>query len=122
MSGEARDALRRVVNRCIAEGAPVVVEVRDDRPEGSVVIEAHVIYIEDEAGRDTDQVCAFVHPASQDSVNFVLAQPTGGSDGRSEWLWVRLQDGTLVLGVFPQGDTYETVEGDAEFPTPTKGT
>lgn len=34
-------------------------------------------------------------------------QSTEGRDGRSSWVWVRLADGTLVLGVMPQGDTYE---------------
>lgn len=78
----------------------------------------HVVFIDDEAGNDTEQVCAFVHPASRESVDYVLAQPADSDsmDGRSEFLWVRLQDGTLILGVFPQGATYEQCEIDAQFP------
>lgn len=28
-------------------------------------------------------------------------------DGPAEYQWVRLRDGTLILGIFPQGDVYE---------------
>lgn len=76
----------------------------------------HVISIQDSSGRDTKQVCAFVHPASELSVAHVLGQQVD-DDGRSEWVWVRLQDGTLILGVLPMGSTYESVEGDATFPS-----
>lgn len=31
-------------------------------------------------------------------------------DGRSNWYWLRLPNGDLVLCTFPQGDTYESVE------------
>lgn len=80
--------------------------------------EAHAVFIDDDAGNDTEQVCAYVHRASDESVMHVMAQPVNPADfnGRSEWLWVRLQDGTLILGVFPQGDTYFAVERDAEYP------
>lgn len=81
--------------------------------------EPHAVFIEDNsAGNDTEQLCAYVHPASDESVMHVMAQPVNPVDcnGRSEWLWVRLQDGTLILGVFPRGDTYTTVEKDAEYP------
>ena len=78
----------------------------------------HVLYIEDENGRDTEQVCAYIHPASAKSVRTVLDAEENAEDGngRSEYVWVRLQDGTLILGVFPQGDTYLAVERDAVYP------
>lgn len=65
---------------------------------------------------DSTRVIARVHPAAQEKVNFVLTQPTTGSNGRSEWVWVRLPNGDLILGVFPQGDTYFSVEDDSCYP------
>lgn len=56
-----------------------------------------------------------VHPASRESVDLVLSRSEDDPNGRSNWLWVRLPNGDLILGVFPQGDTYEMVERDA-FP------
>lgn len=60
------------------------------------------------------------HPASRGSVAKVLAADVDSNDGRSEWLWIRLPDGTLFLGVAPQGETYEEVEEDAAYPADTK--
>lgn len=31
----------------------------------------------------------------------------------SPWHWLRLPNGDLLLGMFPHGDTYEAVQGDA---------
>ena len=67
--------------------------------------------------RITDQIpLASVHPASDASVQTVLNKSTEGMDGRSNWCWIRLADGTLILGIFPQGDTYLSVEDDAIYP------
>lgn len=65
---------------------------------------------------DPTRTLAMIHPASQASVDFVLAQSTEGQDGRSPWMWVRLPNGDLILGTFPQGDTYFSVEEDARYP------
>lgn len=76
------------------------------------------IYARDEKGNETDQHVASIHDASQESVYLVLAaDPHDEWDGRSQWMWVRLQNGDLILGVFPQGDTYFSVEEDASTPT-----
>lgn len=78
----------------------------------------HVNYVISETGQETDQFLASVHPAHQDMVNMVLSQPVD-EDGRSEFCWIRLQNGALILGLFPQGDTYEylTQGGcDTEYP------
>lgn len=64
---------------------------------------------------DEGVTLAWVHPASALSVEHVLAQPDT-LDGRSPWVWLRLPNGDLILGVFPRGDTYFSVEGDAEYP------
>ena len=72
----------------------------------------HVIRDDD----DERRVLARVHPASQKSVQCVLEQKEEGYDGRSNWVWVRLANGDLILGVFPQGDTYLSVEKDAAYP------
>lgn len=63
---------------------------------------------------------AWTKPASQEAVNYVLAQPVDGlneHDGRSAWFWLRLANGDLALVVFPHGDTYLHVSegGDAEM-------
>lgn len=72
----------------------------------------HGLYLEDENGVAQQQV-AWVNPAKQEDVDLVLSQPVSssvvGSDGRSPWVWVRMQNGDLMLATFPQGDTYMTV-------------
>jgi len=52
---------------------------------------------------------ATVTPAKNAAVIEVLRADVSSMDGRSQWVWVRLADGTLILGVFPQGDTYINV-------------
>lgn len=49
---------------------------------------------------------AYMCPAAPEAVSYLLALPisTPSRDTRSEWLWIRLADGTLILGFFPQGD------------------
>lgn len=37
----------------------------------------------------------------------INAPITHDGDGRSQWCWVRFANGDLMLGFFPQGDTYE---------------
>ena len=51
--------------------------------------------------------------ASSASVETMLDPelPTDGG-GRSAWMWVRLPDGTLIFGCFPQGVTYFATEED----------
>lgn len=49
-------------------------------------------------------------PASQEAVDLLLSQPIN-DDGRSEWRWVRLANGDLILGLFPQGEAYFELEG-----------
>lgn len=64
---------------------------------------------------DNNRVLARIHPASEKSVALVLDADPLSNDGRSNWCWVRLPNGDLVLGVFPQGDTYCAVEDDAQY-------
>lgn len=66
---------------------------------------SHGLYLENESGEPTQQT-AWLTPADPDDVAAVLSQPIGTGDGRSEWVWVRMTNGDLLLGVFPQGDTY----------------
>jgi hypothetical protein len=54
----------------------------------------------------------WLKPASEESVNTVLNADENSDDGRSEWLWIRLPNGDLILGVVPQGDTYFATELD----------
>lgn len=43
-------------------------------------------------------------PATEAHAAEVLSAPVG--EGRSEHFWLRLEDGTLLLACFPQGDHY----------------
>jgi len=58
---------------------------------------------------------AMSKPASPELVEMVLNQPTDTSDGRSEWRWFRLPNGDLILGVYPQGNTYFATEHESSF-------
>lgn len=60
---------------------------------------------DDEDGR----LLATVEPATVAEMVAVVETPLGSDDGRSNWVWVRLANGDLILGCFPQGDTYELV-------------
>lgn len=76
-------------------------------------MQPHFVYDDDVP----DRVIASVHPASLDVVRKVLDANVHSPDGRSPWMWVRLPNGDLILGVYPQGDTYCDCEEDAQYPT-----
>jgi hypothetical protein len=63
---------------------------------------------------DMDEGCVnfMVKSASQSSMAIVLAADPESPEGRSQWVWVRLPDGDLILGLYPQGDTYFATEQD----------
>jgi hypothetical protein len=69
-------------------------------------IEPHALFSCDENGAADKQI-AYVTPATIDDAYDLLSMPPNGDDTRSDPFWMRLVDGTLLLGVFPQGDTYE---------------
>lgn len=77
-------------------------------------IQPHAIFAEDENGHKTHQI-AWVEPAEDADVQRVLAAPLDTTNGRSRFFWMRLQDNTLLLGVFPQGDTYCEFETCGEW-------
>lgn len=53
-----------------------------------------------------EHLIAQVFPANEESaIDAVIAEPDD-SDGWSEWVWMRLANGDLILGRFPKGDTY----------------
>lgn len=72
-------------------------------------LDEHNVY-DDEDG---ERVIATIKPADPEIVQQVLAADESDDDGRSQWVWVRLPNGDLILGVYPQGDTYFECEGDA---------
>ena len=82
---------------------------------------AHALTDIDETGADTGFHLAWVQPASEESVQTVLNADEHSSDGRSNWVWVRLRNGDLILGVFPQGDTYFATERDHSTPPQEPG-
>jgi hypothetical protein len=49
-------------------------------------------------------------PASAEAVDATLNLSPLDDDGRSPFQWFRLVDGTLILGVLPQGEGYFEVE------------
>ncbi len=73
---------------------------------------AHIAYDDN----DDTRPIAYIHPASKLSVDTVMSADETSEDGRSPWVWLRLPNGDLFLGVFPQGDTYLDCEEDAAFP------
>ena len=66
--------------------------------------------IEEHTLRDDDgRHLATVTPAGNAEQILMLAADPDSEDGRSPWVWVRLANGDLLFGTFPQGDTYEDV-------------
>ena len=61
---------------------------------------------------ETGHFLASIGDARPETVEFVLNSPVGTGDGRSEWFWLRLNNGDLFLCVAPQGATYEALEGE----------
>ena len=77
---------------------------------------AHTLLaVDPDSGVDLEHKAAWIHRASTESVAAVLYAPEN-DDGRSEWVWLRLASGDLILGLFPKGDTYFAVEEDAQYP------
>ena len=61
--------------------------------------------------RPVKQVAAKT-PATPAEVQYLLGQQVDSKDehdGRSEWVWVTLLNGDLMLACFPHGDTYEVL-------------
>lgn len=80
------------------------------------ILKAHEVRdLDNDVEPGPNRLLAMVHPASQASVNYVLAQSETDENGRSNWVWVRLPNGDLILGVYPQADTYCAVEADAHY-------
>ena len=76
-----------------------------------------VIEVDDSALNEQGQVAflATSYPASPQEVEYVLSQATTDDDGRSDWRWIRLPNGDLILGVFPQGETYLLISDSPNF-------
>lgn len=69
------------------------------------------IFSEDENGNRLDSLLAWAIPADEAVARAILAQPVG-DDGRSGLTWFRLQNGDLILGVYPRGEAYFATEAD----------
>lgn len=59
-------------------------------------------YVDDDTGNEI----AWATAANPAHVADILSAPTDTNNGRSNWVWVRLSNGDLLLAVFPQGETY----------------
>lgn len=81
---------------------------------------AHVTYDDYEDDEKRKVALAWVHPASQESVDLVLSADENDPNGRSQWMWLRLPNGDLILGIFPQGDTYMGLDEDSSYPQPSE--
>lgn len=53
-----------------------------------------------------------VRVADPASVSTVFNANEHDDEGRSQWLWIWCPNGDLILGCYPQGDTYFATEGD----------
>lgn len=82
--------------------------IESDDPELYRRLSAHIIT------DDGDVEIARVHSADPRYVNAVIEN--ADPETRSGWVWARLPNGDLILGVFPRGDTYEAVQVDAVWP------
>lgn len=69
------------------------------------------IFGQDEDGDARETVAAWVTEADTAVARHVLAQAVG-PNGRSGFKWFRFENGDLVLGVYPRGDTYFATEAD----------
>lgn len=68
-------------------------------------MKSHGSYTQDENGEPITQI-AWIEPATEAQAAEMIDLPTTGHDARSDWAWFRLQNGDLIFGCFPQGDTY----------------
>ena len=66
------------------------------------------------AGNNTGQCIAYIADASAQAAADIIAADEGDENGRSQWLWVRLDNGDLLLATYPQGDTYFAHEEERE--------
>ncbi len=59
-----------------------------------------------------DGEIAWFEPASDEAVREIVDADDRLSEGftRSEWLWIRLANGDLILGVYPQDEAYFAFE------------
>lgn len=84
------------------------------------IMEAHDIidgdYGQSRASGMPDGYLGRVAPASPEMVKTVLEADENSEDGRSQFMWIRLANGDLILGVYPQGDTYFDTELDVGRP------
>jgi hypothetical protein len=77
-------------------------------------MEARTVEMSDDdmAAYEGRPVAWSIKPASAESVVTVLDASPDDEDGRSNWVWLHLPNGDLVLALFPQGDTYMLTEPD----------
>lgn len=54
---------------------------------------------------DSSLALAWITEATEAEALALIAQAPG-DDSRSAWHWIRLSDGTLVLALFPTGESY----------------
>jgi hypothetical protein len=55
---------------------------------------------------DGNHLATVVPVETESMIKTILDSSTKSGDGRSPWVWVRLANGDLLLGMFPQGETY----------------
>lgn len=65
---------------------------------------------------ETPRVLGWTVPAAPEIASKVISADVGTGDGRSEWLWLRLANGDLMLAIYPQGETYFATEADEARP------
>jgi len=61
---------------------------------------------------ETPQIIGWSAPMGSEAIKMVLDAPTSGDDGRSEFFYLLLANGDLVVACYPQGDTYMSLDAD----------
>lgn len=57
----------------------------------------------------TARYLGHITPVEDQSAVCEVLTASVNDDGRSDWVWVRLANGDLLLATYPRGDTYEKV-------------
>lgn len=65
---------------------------------------------------DEPRVLGWLQKANPEIAKIVLDAAPETEDGRSDWYWLRLANGDLMLATFPRGATYFDTELDEARP------
>jgi len=94
-----------IESETFAKHGALLDRIRAESPRPLAQPATRFIFEEDDDGNKTEHQIACTTDAKPTDAAAVLAAAID-DDGRSDWQWMRLRDGTLMLVCFPRGDTY----------------